>query len=149
MQKGIYSDGSGFGELDIAEFLADRRIKVLQLVHFRFSVVMESPQGTIFSFGPVRLYIQSGRLKIAFGADFDDFVPLGADNCAAFPESVCDHKTHRIEVMMCFDAKCSHADKAQVRNRLIIEPRLHRNKAIGEQKWQPYSLGECYRLNDI
>ena len=108
IQKGIYSDGSGFAELDITKFVNDKRASLFQMITFRFSFLMESPQGTIFSVGPIRLYAQGGRLHISFN-NREKFEIKQSSNCTGFPAKVCDGEAHQIEVRMCFSPSCATA----------------------------------------
>jgi len=136
IQKGIYSEGNGYGELNIAKFLQDKIPTRFQLIFFRFSFIMESPRGTIFSFGPLRIYTEAGLLKIALGDNVDQYIPMPKEKkCTAFPENVCDGGLHRIQVRMCFSPSCPKSNFAQI----MVDGRTYRLDSFKRNEHKPKS----------
>ena len=115
IRRGLYSEGSGYAEYDLSPFKSDRRVRAFSQMRVRFSFLLASSEGTIFSFGPIRLYAQNGHLRLKLGDDYDEFLEAKR-TCSNFPEKACDGKPHQVVVSMCFSPKCPRRKYAGVSN---------------------------------
>lgn len=96
---GIYSDGSGFATFSVIKMLRgknqDFQNKEKKMFYFGFNFLIESPQGTIFKFGPIEVYVKYGRLKVSFENKDGDIKKVDLEAL-----EVCDRRRHTIKALL-------------------------------------------------
>ena len=69
----------------------------------RFEFTMESPEGTIFSYGGLKLFSERGRLKLYIKNKSYDL----KKERGYFTNKVCDDKRHSVVARLCYSKNCN------------------------------------------